>query len=97
MRLLPPGDPLLIDRDRETLFADPARRKRVWSHIGSPGVVLAEGRLAGTWRARKQGKRLAVTVEPLEPLPERIRADVEAEAELVSRHRGTPAATVSYA
>lgn len=97
MRLLPPGDPLLLDRDRDVLVADPARRKRVWSQIGSPGVLLADGRLAGAWRARKQGKRLALTVEPFASLSKATRAQIDAEAEAVAPHRGCGSASVSYA
>jgi hypothetical protein len=66
VRLLGAGDPFLLARDRETLFADPAVRKRVWTAIGGPGVVISDGRPAGLWRARKKGKRLEVAVEALD-------------------------------
>ena len=62
VRLLGPGDPLLTARDREVL-ADDALRKRIWRPVGSPGVVLHDGRLAGLWRARKQGRKLTVETE----------------------------------
>jgi hypothetical protein len=61
-RLLGPGDPLLTARDREVL-ADKALHKRIWRPVGSPGVVLHDGRLAGLWRARKQGRKLTVETE----------------------------------
>ena len=63
VRLLGPGDPLLVARDRELLIPDKALRKRIWRPLGSPGVVLSDGIAAGTWRARKQGTRLTVETE----------------------------------
>ena len=63
VRLLGPGDPLLNARDRTALVPDPAVHKRIWRPIGSPGVVLSDGVAAGTWRARKQGRRLSVETE----------------------------------
>jgi hypothetical protein len=60
VRLLGPGDPLLTARDKERLIPDKALRKQVWRMVGSPGVVLADGRPVGTWRARKQGHRLRI-------------------------------------
>ena len=62
-RLLGPGDPLLNARDRAVLIPDEALRKRIWRPVGSPGVVLHDGRAAGLWRARKQGRRLTVETE----------------------------------
>jgi hypothetical protein len=82
-RLLGAGDPLLNARDRAVLAPDAALRKRIWRPIGSPGVVLHDGRLAGLWRARKQGKRLALETEWLgEPV------DVDEEMERLAALRG---------
>jgi Winged helix DNA-binding domain len=85
VRLLPPGDPLLQARDRELLIADDAMRKRVWRPIGSLGLALVDGRPAAAWRARKQGRRLTIELEPLGTLD---RAAVAEEAEAVAAHRG---------
>jgi Winged helix DNA-binding domain len=63
VRLLGPGDPLLGARDKQVLIPDKARRQKVWRPIGSPGVVLVDGLPAGTWRARKQGRKLAFETE----------------------------------
>ena len=58
-------------------------RKRLFRPIGSPGLVLHDGRPAGIWRARKKGRRLAFEVEWLgEPV------DIEAEAERLAGLRG---------
>ena len=88
MRLLATSDPLLLSRDRETVVPDPAMRKKVWTAVGGAGVVLVDGKPTALWRARKQGKRLEVTVEGNAP-----REAVEAEAERLAPHRGC--ATVS--
>jgi Winged helix DNA-binding domain len=63
VRLLGPGDPLLVARDRERLIADKELRKKIWRPVGSLGVVLGDGVPAGTWRACKQGRRLAIETE----------------------------------
>ena len=62
-RLLGPGDPLLNARDRAVLAPDEAIRKRIWRPVGSPGVVLHDGRAAGLWRSRKQGRKLTFEAE----------------------------------
>jgi Winged helix DNA-binding domain len=83
VRLLGAGDPLLVARDREHLIADEAVRRRLFRPIGSPGLVLSDGRPAGIWRARKQGRRLAFEVEWLdEPV------DIGDEAERLAGLRG---------
>ena len=81
-RLLGPGDPLLTARDRHVL-ADDALRKRIWRPVGSPGVVLHDGRLAGLWRARKRGRKLGIETEWLgRPV------DIEEERERIAALRG---------
>jgi len=86
VRLLATGDPLLLSRDREIVVPDPAMRKKVWMAAGGAGVVLVDGRAAATWRSRKQGKRLEVTVEGKVP-----RRALQAEAERLAPHRGCTA------
>jgi hypothetical protein len=85
VRLLAPGDPLLLARDREVLAPDKALRARMFRPAGAPGVVLAEGHVAGLWRARKAGTRLTLTVEELATLD---RAAVQEEAERLAPLRG---------
>jgi hypothetical protein len=93
VRLLAPGDPLLLGRDRESLVPDPARRRRVWAMLGGAGLVLADGRPVATWRGRKHGRRLAVTVEAFAPL---TRNALEAEAERLAPHRGCATVAVDF-
>jgi hypothetical protein len=91
VRLLGPGDPMLLGRDREALLPDPALRKKVWAAIGGAGIVLVDGSPAALWRARKQGKRLEVTVDAFGTVPKRA---LEAEAERLAPHRGCTSAEV---
>jgi Winged helix DNA-binding domain len=90
--LLPPGDPVLMDRDRERLVADPEHRKVLWRPAGMPGAVLSDGAIAGAWRARKKGKRLEVTVEPFGAAVDR--AALQAAADALAPHRGCTAAVL---
>ncbi len=85
VRLLAPGDPLLLGRDREPLVPDPRLRKRVWATVGGAGLVLSDGRPAAVWRGRKQGRRLTIAVEAFAPLP---RDALRVEAERLAPHRG---------
>jgi hypothetical protein len=57
------ASPPVVARDREHLIADKAIHRRLWRPVGSPGLVLHEGRPAGLWRARKQGARLALETD----------------------------------
>jgi hypothetical protein len=82
-RLLGAGDPLLNARDREVLAPGAEVRKRIWRPVGGPGVVLHDGRLAGLWRARKQGRKLTVETEWLGPP-----VDVAEEMERLAALRG---------
>ena len=85
VRLLGPGDPLLLGRDREALIADPAIRKRLWANLGFAGLVLSDGEPVALWRGRKQGKRLEITVDAFGPLD---RNAFRLEAERLAPHRG---------
>ncbi|GAA3242584.1 DNA glycosylase AlkZ-like family protein [Dactylosporangium siamense] len=95
VRLLPSSDPFLQARDRSVLTPDKTREKEVWRILGNPGALLLDGDLAGTWRAKTAGKRLAVTVTPWAELPARGRAAIEAEAQWLAAARGLPTAEVT--
>ncbi|WP_158885434.1 DNA glycosylase AlkZ-like family protein [Amycolatopsis anabasis] len=95
-RLLPPWDPFLQARDRESLVPDKAARKEVWKILGNPGVMLADGEVAGTWRTKSSGKRLDFTLSPFWTLPPPIRASLEAEAERAAATRGFPDVRITW-
>jgi hypothetical protein len=89
VRLLGGHDPYVTQPDRAALVPDAAVRKRLFPPVGRPGVVLADGRVAGLWRGRKQGDVLDVEVEWLgDPV------DVAEEAEAIAALRDCGAARV---
>jgi winged helix DNA-binding protein len=91
VRLLAPGDPVLLGRDREALLTDPALRRTVWAAIGGAGIVLSDGAPVAIWRARKQGKRLEVTVDAFGDVPAAL---LEAELQRLAPHRGCTSVTI---
>ena len=96
VRLLPNLDPLAAARDRAMLVPDAAVRKRIWTALGGPGLVLAGGAVAGLWRAAKRGPRLTVAVEPLGRMGKARRVAVEGEAERLAPVRGATTVTVTW-
>jgi Winged helix DNA-binding domain len=97
LRLLPPYDPMLQLRDRETLIAEEHHR-RLWRSMHNPGVVLADGHVVASWKARKSGRTLAVTVEPLEsPLRTAQRDAIVEEATHIAPLRECTSADVTFA
>ncbi len=96
-RLLPNLDPLGAARDREVVVADPALRKRIWTAMGGPGIVLVDGRVAGLWRPAKKGRKLIVTVEPLGRLGKGARDAIAAEADRLAPFRGAETAELAWA
>ncbi|MGY1755164.1 DNA glycosylase AlkZ-like family protein [Blastococcus sp. SYSU D01042] len=93
-RLLGSHDLFLQARDRPTLLPDPARATDLWRTIGRPGGVLSGGELVGSWRARKAGKHLDLSVTTYGAVPPQLREDVGAEAERLAAFRGLALRTV---
>lgn len=87
VRLLPPWDPFLQSRDRRLLVPDPLRHKEVWQVLGNPGVLLADGEIAGTWRTKSAGRRLDFRISPFWTLPAPVRAAAEDEAARIAAAR----------
>jgi hypothetical protein len=96
VRLLPNLDPLGAGRDRELLVPDPAVRKRIWTGIGGPGMVLAEGEVAGLWRPTKTSEKLVVTVEPLGSLSKALKGTLATEAARLAPFRGAETAELAW-
>jgi winged helix DNA-binding protein len=92
VRLLANLDPLNAGRDRELLVPDRAVRKRIWTALGGPGIVLVDGDVRGLWRAVKKGRKLMVTVEPLGELDAAARDELGAEAARIAPFRGAESA-----
>ena len=91
IRLIPPGDPYLQKPNRALLASDDALRKRMFRPVGSPGAVLADGRLVGLWRVKAKGRTAEITVERLRRV---ARAGLEHEAQRVAGLRGAEAILV---
>jgi hypothetical protein len=85
VRLLPPGDPYLQKQNRARLAPDDTLRRALFRPVASPGAVLQDGRLAGSWKAKAKGRTVEVAVEPLHRLR---RGELEAEAARVAALRG---------
>ncbi|MDX3190631.1 crosslink repair DNA glycosylase YcaQ family protein [Streptomyces sp. MN03-5084-2B] len=97
VRLLPPLDPFIQARDKTLLVPDPLRRKEVWKMLGNPGVLVADGDIAGTWRAKSSGTTLTITVTAFDPLRPAAREEAEAEAARVAAARGFEKHAVTWA
>jgi hypothetical protein len=93
-RLLGPFDPYLQTRDRSLLVPDPAHAKDLWRTLGRPGGVLVDGEVAGTWRPRKSGQRLTVTVELWRQVRATVRTELREQAERLAACRGVTLAGV---
>ena len=86
-RLLGPFDLYLQARDRSLLVDDTARAKELWRTLGRPGGVLAGGEIVGTWRARKSGSALTVSVDLWAPVPPSVRTAIGEQAERLAAFR----------
>jgi hypothetical protein len=95
VRLLGGFDPYLQARDRDLLVPDKAAQKALWPVLGRPGAVLVDGEVAGVWRPKSSGRKLAVAVEAFGPLPPPVWRELEAEAERVGTVRGAASVAVT--
>ena len=95
VRLLPPRDPYTQMRDRETIV-DKKYHREVWKAVGEPGTVLAGGKITGTWRPRKSGRKLTITMRTFGSLPDRDKKSLQDEAEQVAPLRGASSVDVEF-
>lgn len=95
VRLLPPHDPYTQMRDRETIV-DRKYHREVWQTVGEPGTLLAAGRIAGTWRTRKSGRKLTITIKTFVSLPDRDKKSLQGEAEQVVPLRDASSVNVQF-
>jgi hypothetical protein len=87
-------DPYLQLRGRDTLVADPDRRKQLWPVLGRPGAVLVDGEVVATWRPRTAGRKLTVRLDPWTDLSAAVRSAIDGQAERLAAFRGVPLAGV---
>jgi hypothetical protein len=102
LRLLPYFDAFGVgSHPRRLLFAGRAAERaltggRPSGQAGNYPVLLIDGQVAGVWHQRRSGKRLQITVEPLDALTAEHRAalDVEAARLAAILETGPPTLTV---
>lgn len=92
--LVGPYDPYLQLRGRDTLVADPERRKQLWPVLGRPGAVLVDGEVVATWRPRTAGKKLTIRLDPWTDLSAAVRSAIDGQAERLAEFRGVALAGV---
>lgn len=85
--LLPPRDALGLG-SRPFLAPNRDLAKDVWRALGSPGTVVIDADIAGTWRARQAGRTLRLTLTAHHKLTAKQRKATEDQAELVALSRG---------
>jgi hypothetical protein len=95
VRLLPPSDPYLQARDRTLLLGSRSRRSALWRPLASPGAVLIDGEIAGTWRTRSTAKAgFEVLITPFDPLPAHAQEGIEEAGRRIAGLRGEPEVAV---
>jgi hypothetical protein len=79
VRLLPYFDAYVVGcHPRERLFPGPAaERALAGGQAGNFPVLLIDGVAAGVWHQRRSGKKIAITVEPLEELTTAQRRELD--------------------
>lgn len=78
-------DPFLLAHRDKGWIVDPAHYSAVWRPAGHiEGIVLAHGRGLGTWRYDRQGKGLAIQVNPFAPPPQYVEQQIAPLAEQVA-------------
>jgi hypothetical protein len=98
LRLLPYFDAYVVaGQPRARLFPG-AAATRALSPSGQAGnypVLLIDGVVGGVWHQRRSGRRIEITVEPLEPLPATRLRELDAEAATIAAVlEGEPALTI---
>lgn len=95
VRLLPPRDPYIQGRDRETIV-DKQFHREVFKTVGEPGTALVDGRIVGTWRAPKKGRRQTMTITTFEKLSAKDRRALGDEANDLAPQRGADTIDVDF-
>ena len=96
VRLLAPHDPYTQMRDRETIASKELHRE-IWKTVGDPGALLVDGRVAGTWRARKRNRRLSMTIATFGTVPKSVKSALTAEAEAIGALREADGVDIEFA
>jgi len=91
VKLLYRFDPLLLGIKDKTWIVDARHYKRVFRSAGHiEGILLEHGRAAGTWRYDRKDSGLVIALDLFAPLPRRIGAQVEKNAQGIAQFFGLP-------
>lgn len=98
VQLLPNFDPYVMGHSNRDHLFDATHRWKVSRVAGwiSP-VVLADGRVLGTWSHVAAGKTLRIEVESFKSLPAKVKSEVRVRAESIARALDLPKAEVKFA
>jgi hypothetical protein len=90
VRLLPYFDAYAVgSQPRERVFPGRASsRALAGSQAGNFPVLLVDGIVAGVWHLRRSGRRLDITVEPLDRLSAARRRELGAQVERIGEFLG---------
>lgn len=97
VRFLPAHDPYLQSRNHDLLLPERHQQRKVWRTAGSPGVVLVDGDILGTWKAQKTGSALNISVDFFSPLPAHCHLRYIQEAEYLAVLRGCSSMSITPA
>lgn len=91
LRLLPAFDTFLLGYRNRDLHLDPAEAGRVNAGGGIvKPLLMAGGRVSGTWRLTRRPGGARISVQPFAGLPKPVRSQLDAEVEDLARFLGVP-------
>lgn len=88
VRLLPAFDTYILGHRNRSLIEDGAYAARIKGGGVLPPMALIDGRIAGTWRMNRKGRKLAPALEPFGEWGEEVRCLAEAEMRDIERFVG---------
>ena len=96
VHLLPPHDPYLSAPDKDILVPEQSLRRQIWRTVGSPGVVLSHGEIAGVWRPNKRGTELTLEVMIFTSSGQLDRTSIELAAQRMASLRQSRLVSLRY-
>jgi hypothetical protein len=88
VRLLPAFDTYILGHRTRELVADKRYAARLSRNGMVPAAIMVDGRIQGIWRTNRKGRRVAVTLEPFEPLGDDVEGQIEVEIADINRFVG---------
>jgi DNA glycosylase AlkZ-like len=94
-RLLPEFDNLVLSHaDRTRILDDDHRPRVVTKNLRVKATILIDGRVQGTWKSERKGKKATLTLEPFKKLKKAERDALTAEAEALLHFTEEDAASI---